>query len=100
MCVIFSSFIIYGSHFYISRIGHSKLHLGEVLKKLRTITSLQKCLLRPRRVPQIKTERGGVNNGRKANKCSDAGTGDLGVLPTHETLPWVYLGDAGSTRPG
>ncbi len=31
-----------------------------------------------------------------ANKRSDAGTGDLGVLPTHETSPW--LGDAGSNR--
>ncbi len=29
-----------------------------------------------------------------------AGTGDLGVLTTHETSPWFYLGDAGSTRPG
>ncbi len=32
-----------------------------------------------------------------ANKCSDAGTGDLGVLRTHGTSP--CLGDAGSTRP-
>ncbi len=36
----------------------------------------------------------------KANKCSDAGTGDLGVLTTHETSPWLLLGDAGSTHPG
>ncbi len=28
----------------------------------------------------------------KANKCSDAGTGDLGVLHSHETSP--CLGDA------
>ncbi len=25
----------------------------------------------------------------KANKYSDTGTGDLGVLPTHETSPWL-----------
>ncbi len=24
----------------------------------------------------------------KANKCSDAGTRDLGVLTTHGTTPW------------
>ncbi len=55
--------------------------------------------LRPRRVAWIKTEREGVKSGRsgalkreklglacKANKCSDAGTGDFGVLPTQETL--------------
>ncbi len=30
----------------------------------------------------------------KANKCSDAGTGELGVLTTHETSPWLSLGDA------
>ncbi len=36
----------------------------------------------------------------KANKCSDAGTGDLGMLTTHETAPWFPLGDAGSTRLG
>ncbi len=36
----------------------------------------------------------------KANKCSDAGTGDLSVLPTHETSPWLALDDASSTRPG
>ncbi len=60
-----------------------------------------------------KNQQEGVKNGRsgaikpdrldlscKANKCSDAGTGDLGVLTTHETSPWFSLGDAGSTRPG
>ncbi len=35
-----------------------------------------------------------------ANKCSDAGAGDLGVLTNQETSPWFSLGDAGSTRPG
>ncbi len=33
----------------------------------------------------------------KANKCTDAGTGGLGVLNTHETSP---CRDDGSTRPG
>ncbi len=32
----------------------------------------------------------------KVNKCSDAGTGNLGVLTTHETSPCFSLGDAGS----
>ncbi len=32
----------------------------------------------------------------KANKCSDAGTGDLGVLRTHETSS--FLGDAGTSK--
>ncbi len=32
--------------------------------------------------------------------AADAGTGDLGVLTTHETSPWFPLGDAGSIRPG
>ncbi len=32
----------------------------------------------------------------KATKCSDAGTGDLGVLTTHEISPWFSLGDAAS----
>ncbi len=36
----------------------------------------------------------------KDNKCSDAGTEDLGVLITHETSLWFSLGDAGSTLPG
>ncbi len=35
----------------------------------------------------------------KANKCNDAGTGDLGVLKTHNKTPWFSLGDASSTRP-
>ncbi len=30
----------------------------------------------------------------------DAGTGNLSVLPTHETSPYFSLGDADSTRPG
>ncbi len=34
----------------------------------------------------------------KANNYSDAGTGDLGLLTTHETSPSLSLGDAGSTR--
>ncbi len=34
----------------------------------------------------------------EANKYSDAGAKDLGVLTTHETSP--CLGDAGSTQPG
>ncbi len=58
-------------------------------------------------VPWIKTKRERVKNGcsgalkpdrlvlsGKANKCGDAGTGDLGVLATHETS-WFSLGDAG-----
>ncbi len=56
--------------------------------------------LRPRRVTWVKTKREGVKSGHsgafkpdklglscKANKCSDAGTGDLGVLLTHEISP-------------
>ncbi len=31
---------------------------------------------------------------------ADAGTGDLGVLTTHETSPWFHLVDAGPTRHG
>ncbi len=27
------------------------------------------------------------------NNYSDAGTGDFGVLTTHVTLPWFFLGD-------
>ncbi len=51
-------------------------------------------------VPWVKTKMEGVKSGSsgphkpgklglsyKTNKCSDAGTGDLGVLPTHETSP-------------
>ncbi len=67
--------------------------------------------LRPRRrVTWIKTKMEGVESGHynahrpsklglscKANKCSDAGTGDLGVLTANETSP--CLGDAGSSRP-
>ncbi len=34
----------------------------------------------------------------KATKCSDAGTGDLGVLTSHDKSPCV--GNDGSTRPG
>ncbi len=69
--------------------------------------------LRPRRVTWIKTKREGVKSGCsgalkpdmlglscKANKCSDAGTGDLGALTTHVTSPWFTLGDGGSIRPG
>ncbi len=51
--------------------------------------------LRPCRVTWIKNEREGAMNGDhkpgelklscKANKYSDAGTGDLGLLHTHET---------------
>ncbi len=33
----------------------------------------------------------------KANKCSDAGTEDLGVLTAHETSPWFSLVDVGSS---
>ncbi len=50
--------------------------------------------LRPRRVTWIKTKRGALSNrvckvglNCKANKCSDAGTGDLDVLATRETSP-------------
>ncbi len=32
----------------------------------------------------------------KAAKCSDAGTGTLGVLTTHEPSPWFFIGDADS----
>ncbi len=31
--------------------------------------------------------------------CSDAVSGDMGVLTTHETPPWFSFGDADSTRP-
>ncbi len=68
--------------------------------------------LHPRRVTCIKTKKEGVKSGRsgahkpdklglrcKATKGSDAGTVDLGVLPTHETSPCKF-GDAGSTRTG
>ncbi len=34
----------------------------------------------------------------KANKCSDAGTGDPGVLTTHKTSPCFSLGDAASSK--
>ncbi len=67
----------------------------------------------PRRVTWIKTKRESVKSGCsgaikpdrhgmccKANKCSDAGPGDLGVLTIHETSPWFSLGDVGPTRPG
>ncbi len=37
---------------------------------------------------------------RDRRACIDAGTGDLSVLPTHETSPYFSLGDADSTRPG
>ncbi len=47
--------------------------------------------LRSRHVTWIKTKRKGVKSG-----CRDAGTGDLGVLPTQETSP--CLDDAGSTQ--
>ncbi len=36
----------------------------------------------------------------KANKCSDYGTGNLGVLNAHEKSPWFSLGDAGSNHLG
>ncbi len=36
----------------------------------------------------------------KANKCSDARTGDLSVLTAHEASSCFSLGDAGSTRAG
>ncbi len=64
--------------------------------------------LRPRRITRIKANREGVKSGGsgahkpsrlgligKATKCSDAGTGDLSVLPTHEPSPCFFLGDAG-----
>ncbi len=34
----------------------------------------------------------------KANKCSDAGTGDPGVLTTHEKSPCFSLDEAGSSE--
>ncbi len=40
----------------------------------------------------LKSDRLGVNC--KANKCSDAGTGDLGVLTTCETSQCFSVGDA------
>ncbi len=76
-------------------------------------TSARQTPLRPRhRVTWIKTKKGGsMKNGCfsalkperlglscKANKCRDAGIGDLGVLTTHEASPCLSLGDAGSTR--
>ncbi len=64
----------------------------------------------PRRVTWIETKRedapalsnrvSKLGLSFKANKCSDAGAGGLGVQNTRETLPWFSLGDAGSTRPG
>ncbi len=59
----------------------------------------------PKQQPRLKLKRGGgVKSGRsgalkpdklglscKAHNCSDAGTGDLGVLTTHETSPWFPL---------
>ncbi len=41
---------------------------------------------------------GRLGLGCKVNKCSDAGTGDLGMLTTHETSPWLSLGDAASSQ--
>ncbi len=41
----------------------------------------------------LKPDRLGVSY--KANKCSDAGTGDLSVLTTQETSPWFSLDEAG-----
>ncbi len=68
--------------------------------------------LRPRRVTWINAKREGVKSKHfgahklyrlglscKANKCSDTGTGDLGVLTAHEISPYVSLGVAGSTVP-
>ncbi len=46
----------------------------------------------------MRSGRSSAHKPDKANKHSNTGTGDLGVLPTHETSP--CLGDAGSTRPG
>ncbi len=34
----------------------------------------------------------------KANKCSDAGTGGLGVLPTHEISPCLDDVDASTSK--
>ncbi len=69
--------------------------------------------LLPRRVTWIKTKTEGVKNvylealrpGRlglrcKANKCREAGTGDLGVLTSRETSQDFSFGDAGSTQTG
>ncbi len=42
----------------------------------------------------LKPDRLGCN----ANNCSDTGTGDLGVLTTHETTSRFSLGDAGSNK--
>ncbi len=55
-------------------------------------------------VPWIKAQGEDVNSGRpgahkpdkiglscKANKCSDAGTGDLGVLSIREISPWLVM---------
>ncbi len=69
--------------------------------------------LRPRRVTWIKTKRvslKGECSGAlqldwlglrcKANKCSDTGAGDLGVLNIYEASPCFSLGEAGSTRHG
>ncbi len=46
------------------------------------------------------SNRTGLARAAKPKHCSDAGTGDLGVLTTHERSPWFALGDSGSTRPG
>ncbi len=52
--------------------------------------------------PWIETKGKDVKSGQsganKATKCTAAETGDLSVLPTQETSPW--LGDSGSIRTG
>ncbi len=69
--------------------------------------------LRPHLVTWIKTKREGMKSGcfgtlkpgrlglsSKANKCSNAGTGDLGAQTSQETSTSSSLGFTGSTRPG
>ncbi len=74
-------------------IGRSCVFMGGVLKRLQ-YSHYQFGLT----FGALKLDRLGLSC--KASKCSDAGTGDLGVLTTHETSPCFSLGDDGSTRPG
>ncbi len=68
--------------------------------------------MRPRNVTWIEIKREGVKSGCsdalkpdrlvlscKDNKCSNAETGDRGVLTSHEILPYISICDADSTRP-
>ncbi len=75
-----------------------------------------RCVSEERTLRNSQTGKAQLSLSCKATKCSDAGTGDLGVVTTHETLPVKMtsfqafsasvrdmgnsIGDAGSTRHG